>query len=151
MRSTKPTKFMCTKPTKFMCSYKDCGKSFQSRYRLQQHRQLVGHKRVRKTQSSHKLKQIQLDLAQPTSSQSVQDDCTSSDLAQAVQEDSPSEAEVESCESQCPMCELYFDDDIANLIWVECTNCSKWMHTDCIPASYPSSPCDEDFTCVRYF
>ena len=41
-----------TKPTKFMCSYKDCGKSFQSRYRLQQHHQLVGHKRVRDTEFS---------------------------------------------------------------------------------------------------
>ena len=35
-----------------MCSYKDCGKSFQSRYRLQQHHQLVGHKRVRDTEFS---------------------------------------------------------------------------------------------------
>jgi len=53
-----------TKQKKFVCNFVDCGKTFQSGYRLQQYRQLVGHKQVRKTQSSYKSKQIQLDVAQ---------------------------------------------------------------------------------------
>jgi len=60
-----------------------------------------------------------------------------------VQDDVPSpsdsEPEMELCDTQCPECEAFFDDDIANMTWVECTNCSKWMHADCIPVSHPFS------------
>ena len=90
------------------------------------------------------MKQIQLDLAQ-----SVRDDSASSD---PVQEESPSssdiEADLQSCETECPVCEVLFQEDVSNMTWVECTECSKWMHSDDIPSNHPSSPHDEEFTCI---
>ena len=47
----------------------------------------------------------------------------------------------------CVMCSLTEDDDEESELWVECSQCSSWVHESCCPPNHPFSAKDEDFLC----
>lgn len=47
---------------------------------------------------------------------------------------------------KCIMCELGGEDEEVE-VWIECTQCSRWVHESCILPNYPFNSQDSDFLC----
>ena len=47
----------------------------------------------------------------------------------------------------CVVCELGEDEDEEDEVWIECTQCYRWVHESCLLPNYQFSPQDKDFLC----
>lgn len=46
---------------------------------------------------------------------------------------------------KCIVCELGKDEDEEMEVWIECTQCSTWVHDSCLLPNYPFKSQDNDF------
>ena len=48
---------------------------------------------------------------------------------------------------KCIVCELGEDEDEEMEVWIECTQCFRWVHESCLLPNYPFKSQDNDFIC----
>ena len=74
-----------------------------------------------------------------------------------LEESEIEDKEIDSCDKEgkvedvnlecCVICTLTEDDDEEPELWVECFQCSSWVHDSCLPPNHPFSAKDDDFLC----
>lgn len=50
----------------------------------------------------------------------------------------------------CVVCEMTWTEDQALLLgntWIQCDNCTAWIHEDCIPIGFEYDKKDDKFVC----